>query len=129
MCVPQHLYCQPMPDLCTHDFCLLQQQTLDVAPYRNKAKLVWVLAFVLAPYAHLLSTARHKTEAKLFIEGVMPQLLKQALNQKESDVSAQGLHHGPSCLLLMICRIFLYDQAWCLRFFKPQLQLLCLYAI
>ena len=54
---------------------MLSTSTADIgaAAFRNKAKLVWVQAFVLA---HLLSTAKHKTEAKLFIECVMLQLLK-----------------------------------------------------
>ena len=63
---------------------------------------MWVLAFVLAPYAHLLSTARHKTEAKRFIEGVMPQLLNKALNLSEHDSDAPGLRQCSSCFPLFL---------------------------
>ena len=40
---------------------------------RITAKLVWVLAFVFAPDMHLLTTVKHQTEAKLFIDSIMPQ--------------------------------------------------------
>lgn len=43
---------------------------------RSKAKLVWVLSFVLAPYTHILSQATYKTDAHRFIESVMPRLLE-----------------------------------------------------
>lgn len=46
---------------------------------RSRAKLVWILSFVLAPYTYILSQATHKTEARRFIEGVMPRLLEQSL--------------------------------------------------
>lgn len=54
--------------------------------YRSKAKLVWVLSFVLAPYTHILSQATHKTDAHRFIESVMPGLLKQSHSQQAAEV-------------------------------------------
>jgi hypothetical protein len=55
---------------------------------RTKAKLVWILAFVLAPYTHILSQTTHKTEGKLFIEAVMPRLLEQGLPHSSSPGDA-----------------------------------------
>ena len=52
---------------------------------RSRAKLVWVLAFVLAPYTHMLATVKHQTEAKLFIDGIMPQLLEKALTHVDHE--------------------------------------------
>ena len=52
---------------------------------RSRAKLVWVLAFVLAPYTHLLATVKHQTEAKLFIDSIIPQLLETALNHDAGE--------------------------------------------
>lgn len=46
--------------------------------YRSRAKLVYLLSFVLAPYAQILSQATHKTEAKLFVDHIMPQLLEHS---------------------------------------------------
>ena len=54
--------------------------------YRSKAKLVWVLSFVLAPYTHILSQATHKTDAHRFIESVMPRLLEQSHSQQAAEV-------------------------------------------
>lgn len=54
----------------------------------TKAKLVWMLAFVLAPYTHILSQTTHKTEGKLFIEAVMPRLLEQGLSHSSSPGDA-----------------------------------------
>ncbi len=55
---------------------------------RTKAKLVWILAFVLAPYTHILSQTTHKTEGKLFTEAVMPRLLEQGLPHSSSPGDA-----------------------------------------
>ncbi|KAL0023379.1 hypothetical protein WJX79_000175 [Trebouxia sp. C0005] len=54
----------------------------------TKAKLVWILAFVLAPYTHILSQTTHKTEGRLFIEAVMPRLLEQGLCHSNSPGDA-----------------------------------------
>ncbi len=61
---------------------------------RTKAKLVWILAFVLAPYTHILSQTTHKTEGKLFVEAVMPRLLEQGLPHSSSpgDALSGGVH-------------------------------------
>ena len=60
----------------------------------TKAKLVWILAFVLAPYTHILSQTTHKTEGRLFIEAVMPRLLEQGLCHSNSpgDALSGGVH-------------------------------------
>ncbi|DBA75798.1 hypothetical protein WJX77_002902 [Trebouxia sp. C0004] len=58
----------------------------------TKAKLVWILAFVLAPYTHILSQTTHKTEGKLFIEAVMPRLLEQGLPHSSSPGDALSGH-------------------------------------
>ena len=66
---------------------------------RIKAKLVWVLSFVLAPYAHILSQATHKTDAHRFVASVMPRLLEQSrAHQPAALQDTSGIH-----LALLVC--------------------------
>ncbi|KAL3144765.1 hypothetical protein ABBQ38_001880 [Trebouxia sp. C0009 RCD-2024] len=59
----------------------------------SKAKLTWVLSFVLAPYAHILSQATHKTDAHWFVASVMPRLLEQSRAHQVAAV--QDTPSGP----------------------------------
>ena len=88
---------------------------------RIKAKLVWVLSFVLAPYAHILSQATHKTDAHRFAESVMPRLLEQRRAQQPAalqDTSGTYLallvsrRFWPSPELYLYIRL-LFCNSWC----------------
>lgn len=67
---------------------------------RSKAKLVWVLSFVLAPYTHILSQTTHKTEAHRFVANVMPRLMEHGRAHQVAVV--QDTPSGITTLALLL---------------------------
>lgn len=86
-CFKQHLRRLTLP---AHILCSKRSSKGASVCHRSKAKLVWVLSFVLAPYTHILSQATHKTDAHRFIEGVMPRLLEQSHAQQAASLQTEA---------------------------------------